>query len=277
MMCKEKTVVMKQIDKNELKKIQVDILCFVDDFCRTNGINYWIDCGTLLGAVRHGGYIPWDDDIDIGMLRDDYEKFMRTFPGASPRYIFLSAELNEDYYIPFGKVIDGDTVLYEPDRNGYKIAVYIDVFVYDNAPDDDSEISRMYDKRDCLRRLNHARTGYHRKTQSAVKELAVMLGSVILKPFPKRYFVEKMIELCKKYDQIETHRVGNFAAEARMCCSKDVFADFTNVTFEGKQFRAPAGYREWLTAFYGDYMKLPPPDKRESHHEFEAYYVDSIS
>ena len=85
---------MHSIEKEELKMLQINILCEVDDFCRKNGINYWLDCGTLLGAIRHNGYIPWDDDIDIGMLRSDYEKFLRTYPYKENRYIFLSAENN---------------------------------------------------------------------------------------------------------------------------------------------------------------------------------------
>ena len=70
---------MKQITLEELKRIQLSILDRVAEFCEKNAINYWLDCGTLLGAVRHKGYIPWDDDIDIGMLRPDYDRFLKTF------------------------------------------------------------------------------------------------------------------------------------------------------------------------------------------------------
>lgn len=264
---------MRNISIEELKKLQFDILCFVDDFCRKNEIHYWIDCGTLLGAVRHKGYIPWDDDIDIGMLREDYEKFIMLFPGSSDRYILKSAELNEDYFIPFGKVIDDNTILYEPDKNGYKLAVYIDVFVYDNAPDDEKILSKMFDRRDLLRRLNHAQTGYHRKTPMIFKEIAYHIGKTILKVFPRGYFNKKSIELCKQYNNKITKRIGNFTSETRMTGEKSIFENFVEIEFEGRLFKAPSGYDKWLHAFYGDYMKLPPKEKRVSHHEFEAFLL----
>ena len=141
---------MREIDLDELRKLQIDILNDIDNFCKKNKINYWIDCGTLLGAIRHSGYIPWDDDIDIGMLRDDYDKFVKSYNRKGNRYQLNAVEINNDYYYPFGKVFDTKTVLYEPDENGIKTAVFVDVFVYDNAPDDDQKLKKMYDKKSLI-------------------------------------------------------------------------------------------------------------------------------
>ena len=263
-----------KISVDEIKTLQFDILCYVDSFCRSNGIKYWLDCGSLIGAVRHKGFIPWDDDIDIGMLREDYENFIKAFPGTSNRYIFKSMEIDKDYYFAYGKVMDNKTVLYEPNRNGYKIAVNIDVFVYDNAPDDDRKMKRQYDMRDVWRMLNNAQTGLHRKTDNSFKEFAVAVSGVLLNIFPRGYFNKMLIKNSKKYANKNTKRVGNFTANARMACDKEVFREFIEVQFEGKSFPAPIGYDLWLKAFYGDYMKLPPVEKRVSQHEFEAYYIE---
>ena len=131
----------------------------VHEFCIKNDIQYWLDSGTLLGAIRHGGYLPWDDDIDIGMLRPDYEKFRRMFNEENTRYHFACVEDDgDDFCYAFGKVLDTNTILYEPDRNGKKIAVNIDVFVYDNAPDDEKKLSRMFRMRNLYRGCNVART-----------------------------------------------------------------------------------------------------------------------
>ena len=128
---------MKQLDINELRAIQLEILDYVAKFCDEHEIKYWLDGGNLIGAIRHKGYIPWDDDVDVGMLRADYEKFMLMFNENNTRYRFTCYELNRSFYLPSGKVTDTETVLYEPDEKGIKTAVYVDIFVYDNAPDDD--------------------------------------------------------------------------------------------------------------------------------------------
>ena len=121
-----------------------------EDFCRENNINYWLDSGTLLGAIRHGGYIPWDDDIDIGMLRPDYDRFLAMFNKFNKQYQVFSVENDINFPYPFGKVLDTHTVLYEPNEQGVKLSINIDIFVYDNAPEDDKLVEQMYRKRDFI-------------------------------------------------------------------------------------------------------------------------------
>ena len=110
---------MKRIDVEELKKIQVGILDYFDAFCKKNSIHYWLDYGTLLGAIRHKGFIPWDDDVDITMLREDYEKAAQIFnkQGCS-RYVFQTPSNFKDACYPFGKLIDTSTILYEYGETG---------------------------------------------------------------------------------------------------------------------------------------------------------------
>lgn len=140
---------MRNIEVEELKKIQIQILDVVDTYCRNNNVNYWIDSGTLLGAVRHRGYIPWDDDIDLGMLRKDYEVFVEKFNKSNSRYKCCTMENTYDFPFAFAKVMDTETVLYEPNKEeGIKLSINIDIFVYDNAPNDAEQLKAMYDARD---------------------------------------------------------------------------------------------------------------------------------
>ncbi len=264
-------MLMRNLSTEEVKTIQLNILDIVKAFCDANEIHYWIDSGTLLGAIRHKGYIPWDDDIDIGMLREDYDKFATMFNCSNDRYRFVCIENTPDFYLPHGKVCDTFTTLFEPDESGYKLSVNVDIFVYDNAPDDDAEVKRMYDIRDKLRKIHSAQNpavGYCGNT--AIKALQYIRKFVYRIIFP-RDSVKRMVLNSKKYSNAETSRVGNFTAFTRMVCNKRVFDSFIDVEFEGKLYKAPIGYDEWLTSFYGDYMTLPPEKKRVSHHSYAAY------
>lgn len=262
---------MRKAEANDLKKIQLEILSVVAAFCEQNNIRYWIDCGTLLGAVRHKGYIPWDDDIDVGMLREDYDKFSRLFSCTNNKYQFKCIELDSGFHLPHGKVLDTSTLLYEPDEKGFKFAINIDIFVYDNAPDDDLIVKEMYDRRDFLRKHFNLQTAHTKPSGNVFRKVLVYCYRLLHRFFSKDYFIKKMVANSKRFANQNTRRVGNFTSFSRMICDKRVFDSFIDVDFEGQKYKAPVGYDEWLRAFYGDYMKLPPIEKRVSHHSFVAY------
>lgn len=266
---------MRRLSSEEVKRIQIEILDVVSSFCDEHGINYWLDSGTLLGAIRHKGYIPWDDDIDIGMLREDYDKFSELFNANNQKYKFVCVENTKDFYTPFGKVIDTATILYEPDKQGSKLAINIDIFIYDNAPDDNRIVRKMYNRRDRLLLVAlFSRGAQILPNDSGLRVLAKNLIHFLCKPFSSRKLVLKAVANSKRFSKFETRRVGNFTAVSRIAVDKHVFDSFIDVEFEGKMYKAPAGYDEWLTDFYGDYMQLPPKDKQVSHHLYEAYLID---
>lgn len=266
---------MREISSEEMRKIQLRILDVVTEFCDEHKIDYWLDSGTLLGAIRHKGFIPWDDDIDLGMLRPDYDKFIRSFNLKNDRYKAYSVENNENFYYPYLKVLDTQTVLYEMYENKNPISVNIDVFIYDNAPDDDAETEKMFKIRDKYTAWNRRRIYPKEKMSGSLfRRLSARAIKELIKVFPKNYFVKKIVSNSKKYVECETERVGNFTAISRVACSREVFREFTEAEFEGKTYKIPIGYDEWLTAFYGDYMQLPPEEKRKSTHSVKAYYKD---
>lgn len=265
----------RQITSDELKKIQLDILDYVTSFCDENNIHYFLDGGTLLGAIRHKGYIPWDDDIDIGMLRDDYEKMITSFNSkTSSTYRFECYETNKSFHIPFGKVINTTTVLYEPDEKGNKTGINIDIFVYDNAPDDANVNKRQFQRRDLFRNMNLVQHLNHVPNGKVIRRCVVYFCHGVLKLFPDQFFLRKMISNSKRYVKRNMTCVANYMGFARAYCNKHVFDNYVDVEFEGKKYHAPAGYDEWLRSFYGDYMQLPPVEARVSHHSFVAYVND---
>ena len=129
---------MKELTKEEMRTLWVHMLDVIDAWCRSNGVNYSLSSGTLIGALRHKGFIPWDDDIDIGMPREDYERFVRSFNCAYPGTQLMSPELDPRFCMPFAYVYREDTLLIEEKitYHNFPIGVKVDVFPLDGAPSD---------------------------------------------------------------------------------------------------------------------------------------------
>lgn len=265
---------MRRATHDEVKAIQISILDAVVRFCEENNISYWLDAGTLLGAVRHKGYIPWDDDIDVGMLRPDYDRFIATFNLSNERYKAYSYENNPDFLFVSTKVLDTETLLYEPDKDGLKLCINIDVFAYDNAPADDKLLKRQYRVRDFYRKLHIGRAIKSRPNGSWLRRTAITAARKIIWVIPKDFCLKQQLKNAKKYSSVDTGYIGDFTSFSIVKCRKEAFASFVDVEFEGKYYKAPVGYDEWLSELYGDYMQLPPPEKRVSHHTYEAYVLE---
>ena len=268
----------KQLSLNEIKQHQIGILDAVASFCDQNGIDYFLSGGTLLGAVRHKGYIPWDDDIDICMMRADYEKFIRSFNESNDRYKVFSIENDPGFLREYGKILDTHTVLFEPDENGKKLCVNIDLFINDAAPDDDNSVSSMYDRRDYLRRKKIDREQSKYQKVTGFHSLWYFILGVFKRMIPERYYTMELVKNAKSYDNPESEYIGDFCGyyhgQPRVKVKRTLFSKTSLLEFEGKKYKVPAGYDEWLTALYGDYMTLPPVEDRVSHHRFVAYSME---
>ena len=267
-----------QLSLDELKRHQLGILDAVATFCDQQGIPYYLSGGTLLGAVRHQGYIPWDDDIDICMMREDYERFIRIFNDANGRYKVWSIENNPKFLREYGKVLDTHTVLYEPDESGKKLCVNIDLFINDPAPDDDRLVNELYDRRDLLRKKKNLREQSKYQRVTGFHSLWYYIRGFFRRMIPERYYVRKLVENARRYDNPKSEYIGDFSGyyhgQARVKVPRAIFTEAVLLDFEGKKYKAPIGYDAWLTALYGDYMVLPPVEERVSHHSFIAYSLE---
>ena len=267
-----------QLSLDELKRHQLGILDAVATFCDQQGIPYYLSGGTLLGAVRHQGYIPWDDDIDICMMREDYERFIRIFNDANDRYKVWSIENNPKFLREYGKVLDTHTVLYEPDESGKKLCVNIDLFINDSAPDDDRLVNALYDRRDLLRKKKILREQSKYQRVTGFHSLWYYIRGIFRRMIPERYYVRKLVENARRYDDPKSEYIGDFSGyyhgQARVKVPRAIFTEAVLLDFEGKKYKAPIGYDAWLTALYGDYMVLPPVEERVSHHSFIAYSLE---
>lgn len=256
-----------KLSLKERQNISLDILIDVDRFCRENDITYFMGCGTLLGAVRHKGFIPWDDDIDILMFRDDFNRFLNIY--KSDKYA-LSKPLDGRFCI--AKVYDTDTVEYEAGidySNREPLGVDIDIFPLDGIRNDQAIIDKQY-KKECflemLLRLANQKLFLRKNPLKCINRLVPRL-------IGRRNIVKLIIKNQTKYKIDEEEYVVRMKRSTNGftgALPKSIYKPI-ELSFEGYMFIAPEGYDEWLKAFFGDYMKLPPLDKQKPH-EGNCFY-----
>lgn len=234
-----------------------EMLRFIDEVCRRHHIRYWLCSGTLLGAVRHGGFIPWDDDLDIEMLREDYERFVKVMEvEKNGRYDLQTHRTDPDYFAPYGKVRDLRSTIKEDNTNDwyYKYhGAYIDVFIMD--PSSSEFLCKlagfMQDK--LLYGANRTlKKWWGRKLYFSV---AYPLLYKVL--FPLFRCLGKM----GAHGQLR-HTPGSCFLSPRE--EKDIFP-LGELMFEGGIFPVPGNYDAYLTKIYGCYMSLPDLDKIVMH------------
>ena len=255
-------------DIHELRQIQIGILDEVHSFCEAHGLRYFLSSGTLIGAVRHKGYIPWDDDIDIYMPREDYEAFLNTYHDNSGRYKAINPRLESDYYYTFAKVVDLRTKMIETETEGYEIGVFMDIFPVDYVTDDLQERERVFKLKKLLYKIRRCKISNANPLRSRLaywcyKSLPVSAHYVFR-------LIQKLIVLGKP-----THTVCNMTEagpKIKGCFPAEDIASSVDIEFEGKTYKTMVGYKDYLERTYGDYMTLPPVEQRVTHH-FEAYWL----
>lgn len=264
----------KEIDIKELKQIQLDILQNVHEFCIANHINYSLASGTLIGAVRHKGYIPWDDDIDICLLRDEYKKLEKAFPNLlNGKYRFMTIDRDEKWYMPWGKIIDTRTVMTEETKyKDHNLGVFIDVFPMDDVPDNDICFSKWNKIRKFLLYCWFLKNTKCDKKWTIMRNIRVCIVHIVTFPFSMRKLAKYIDTYIQKTNGKSYTRVYEScdSLRAKHNQSKEDFSKYIDVEFEGATFKAMTGYDDYLMNIYGEYMKLPPIEKRVTHHSFNA-------
>lgn len=271
---------MKEVEQEAYKRIPLDILIHVSDFCNKNGIRYWLGYGTLLGAIRHQGYIPWDDDIDIVIPRKDYDKFRKIY--QSEKYPLIDLLSNKKYNIGVAKIYDTNTCYYYKKHFKREIGLFIDVFVLDNIPSDEKERKKWFWSIKRYKLFNLYKNTKLSEILSSKYSWKVKILAIFSKmlPIPSSWVHNKIVELLSKYDNRECEYVGcpedmriNKKRELyTFIFPKELFDEIIEVKFENHFFKVPARYDEVLKILYGNYMELPPIEERKGKHDLIAFY-----
>lgn len=284
---------MRKITIDEMKKLELTMLKDVAAFCDKNGIRYYLCGGTLLGAIRHKGFIPWDDDIDIMMPRPDYLKFVKLYNGANKNYIVKSIENDDQYWRTFAKVFDlrtflkEDTIRLPKKDNG----VFIDIFPVDGLPDSALRQKILFKEQEFLNFLYHGSAWNYTKSfkyadskdkfaniKGKIRTLLKYIAITFLHPLPTIWLIKLINRNAMRFKYSEAQMVAaivdcHYGGE-RERMPRKLFEDQQKVSFENIEFWCSRAWKIYLKNMYGNYMELPPVDRRVTHHDFEAYWKE---
>jgi len=262
---------------DDFQQVCVDILKDVDTFCNEKGINYSVAYGTLIGIIRHKGFIPWDDDIDIVMPRPDYNRFVKEFNGWAGHLRVASPELDWNYYAPYANIYDIRTLLIEPrNRHNTEMGVKIDLFPIDGVPSNLNEYVEQCNRINRYKRVLAAkrRPLKYCLQDSLLNAIKVIGAKIIFSPFSYKMIQKRIHDIAISCNYEESEFVDNvvyspYFAKRHLRSNYDIFE---YKPFDNTKFMVASGYHEILSTIYGDYMKLPPENQRVTHHNFKAYW-----
>ena len=258
----------------KVQQIQLEMAKDVKRVCEENGIPYFLYRGTFLGAVRHKGVIPWDDDMDFGMLRRDYEKFCRIAPEAlSKDYCFQNWHTDENYALPLGKVRKRGTVYVEAKcarlpENG----IYIDIYPLDFAPEGEAARKKLAKQLLHLFRVKLMKSGYTPWMEEEKIIWKKRIGYLLYQTAALFVSQKKLIDV---YDGlVNAVPEGDVVYEQSALpiayyFEKNWVAEVQEYPYEDTTFAGPKNYDAFLSCLYGEYMELPPADKRENRHQIK--------
>ena len=270
---------MQKLDEKSylVRAAQIDLLLELKRICDENHINYYLTGGTLIGAIRHNGFIPWDDDIDVAMARNDYEKFLSICePMLDTDYKLVNWRNSDDIAVPFSKLVIKGTHFKEKysSNTGVNDCVFIDIFPIDCSPENIWKQKIQWCKCWIIRKIVLKRFGFKISHNKCIETLYSILA-IISKVRSLKYWKIKFEKNARKYNSEEAQALVNYCGAynlKRETFPREYVRNFTIHVFEDYKFSIPCEYDALLRNNYGDYMKLPPVEDQEGRHGI--YMID---
>lgn len=265
---------MKKLTVEDFKQIQIDILLLFDEYCKERGIAYSLAEGTMLGAVRHKGFIPWDDDIDLFMVREEYDRFIQSLSEEHllGKYEVMIPNVSDNYIFPFVKIVDTSTVAYEKNIDAkYAKGVWIDIFPLDDCAEDKESARKVCVEhfKVIMKYMFYFGNAEGKSLKKMLKRFYIKFLNTFTKARRNRLKKELMTPTGKRGATYMGPICWSFSPNSAY--PREYFAQYEEIEFEGRQFPVFSRYREILSKRYGDdYMEIPPVEKRISH-DMEVY------
>lgn len=268
----------------KVQNVQLEILLEFDKICKKHDIKYQLFAGTLLGAVRHDGFIPWDDDIDVCLLRKDYEKFKQLCTrDLNTKYFLQTYETDKNYIMQFAKIRKNNTIFRENSTAECEIhqGVYIDIFPMDNIMPDTSVGKLQQKLLYIIGRINVSRIKKNclNAKKPIIKKLSIM-NYYVLKIIPNSYTNKLQKNIACMFENKKTKYVTHLSNNASMInynkymMESDKFYNVKDSKFENNSFPIPQNYDEVLSKLFGEYMTPPPIDEQKPHHGIVEIILD---
>lgn len=264
-------------ETKDLQNRLLEMLIFFHEYCEHNDLTYYALGGTLLGAVRHKGFIPWDDDIDVGMPRKDFQKLIDLMSSESNSFYVIEGPQSKDasFLYPYAKLYDSRTTLVENTRNQLVRGIFIDIFPLDGLANDYDLAKKKYKSLQRLRNRLILRNLSNNKKRTWYKRMIIKLVQMIpLSSFNEKNLCLRIDRFCRECNSIDDCKYGGNllgawgfkeVMETRILNERELYS------FENAYIYGVKDYDEYLTSLYGDWRTLPPIEKRVTHHD---YYLD---
>lgn len=274
---------MNQLTTTELRTIQLEMMTYIDKICRTQNIHYSLSAGSLLGAVKYNGYVPWDDDIDIMLTRPNYEKLMQAFIEKLPSHLSLLYYKVCDTYLPMAKLYDNRTYLKSTlDTLNEGTGVFVDIFPLDTLPDNQVEGEKF--KKEIRKAVTHLTASHKGIAYASAEKLQYFLGKSILwlpahlKYRGKTHFLaEQVDQLMQKYNKSDNHYCNYVFSPPKRTgyFEKREFSEYEDVQFEDLILQKIKDHEAYLSELYGDWRQ--PPKTKRTHGYYRWYWRDEIT
>lgn len=267
---------MAMVDK--IKEKLLEMLVYFDTVCRDNHLTYYAIGGTFLGALRHKGFIPWDNDIDVAMPRSDYDRIVEIINGDNSKYFVETPESPaEDYLYSVTKLYDTSTTLVENLKVDCKRGLYLDIFPLDGIGNTLSEAKKNYRKISLMNALFACKTSVVRPQRAWWKNLAIhAVGEIAGSFIDTKKLLIRLDRLCRQYRYQDSEYVGVLLTQygMRYVMPKYLFLESSRYVFENTTIIGVKDYDQYLTRLFGNWRELPSFDKRVEGHDYK--YIDLV-